>query len=149
MGLFDFFFKNKSMSLKEANDLNNQIIKDSPVSENKENELLKNASSLLTNGYFEDAVEAYQQMAEEFPEKKGLYQSQVGAAYYFLGDYKKAIEYYVSAMNNGFDRQMSEDNIWEASEELYKQQHELKVIVYYLDLFPNGRYAKNATQYLL
>jgi tetratricopeptide (TPR) repeat protein len=89
-------------------------------------------------------MELYKKLSESYPAKKGLFDSQVGVACYFLGDYDKAIEYYVSALNNGGHKSMMDDNIWEATEALYGKTKDKSKVEYYLTLFPAGSHKKVA-----
>ncbi|MCI5057949.1 MAG: hypothetical protein MRY83_17680 [Flavobacteriales bacterium] len=147
MGFFaKIFGKKDSMTLEEANDINQQYIEDNPTPTDDENGLLRRASSALTSGSFKEAVQIYEEMAEKFPESKGMYLSQVGAAYYFLNEFDKAIEYYISARDHGADASMMDDNIWEACEAIYKNTNEINSIQRYLELCPNGSYTKKANK---
>lgn len=147
MGFFDFIFGKKgSSSLLEEMDRENErfISKNPAVSE--EDAMMRNAASLMTSGRFKESLDAYLLIAEKFPEKKGLYQSQVGANYYFLGEFEKAIEYYVEARGNGMDASMIDDNIWEALEALYGRTKDKKYLRRYLELCPNGAYTKKVNK---
>jgi tetratricopeptide (TPR) repeat protein len=128
-----------------------------PVAKNDENEMMRNASKLMTSKKFQESLDLYKKLSENYPDNRGLYESQVGAAYYFLGEYEKAVEYYISAMNNGGNKSMMDDNIWEAAEAFSKLDILLEngsiinpknLIEKYLELFPNGSYAKKAKQVL-
>ncbi len=111
----------------------------------------------MTSKKFQESLDLYKKLSENYPSNKGLYESQVGAAYYFLGEYEKAVEYYISAMNNGGSKSMMDDNIWEAAEAFSKLDILLEngsiinpknLIEKYLELFPNGSYAKKAKNIL-
>jgi tetratricopeptide (TPR) repeat protein len=156
MGLFNALFGNKK-SLKEADKLNDDHLAKNPVAKNDENEMMRNASKLMTSKKFQESLDLYKKLSENYPDNRGLYESQVGAAYYFLGEYEKAVEYYISAMNNGGNKSMMDDNIWEAAEAFSKLDILLEngsiinpknLIEKYLELFPNGSYAKKAKQVL-
>jgi tetratricopeptide (TPR) repeat protein len=148
MGLFSNLFGNKKTTLKEADKINDAFIEKATPAKNDENAKMRNASKLLTSGQFTESLDLYKKMAEEYPQNKGVYESQVGANYFFLEQYEKAIEYYVSAMNNDADKSMIDDNIWEATEILYKQTGDKTKIEYYINLFPNGNYIKKAKKLL-
>lgn len=149
MGLFDFFRKKKSsITLDEGNAINQSYIENNPVPENDENALLRQGSSLLTSRDFQGSIQVFQQMVEKFPAKKGLYLSQIGANYYFMGEYQMAIDYYVKGLEAGGDRSMMDDNIWEATEEVYQAEPGPAPVQRYLDLFPNGNSKKKAEKLL-
>ena len=148
MGLFNSLFGKKKMTLEEANEENKKFISENPGSKNDEDSLMRQASSALTNGDFEKSIELYQKLADDYPEKKGLYLSQIGAALYFLNDFNKAIEYYLNAKENGADSDMMDDNIWEACEAIYKKDNDKAAIEKYLEYYPNGSYVKKAKKIL-
>lgn len=148
MGLFDFLFGKKKMSLEEADKINDKFIAKNPTPVNDENALMRQAAKSMSSRNFGDAIDSYTKLAELYPAKKGLYESQIGAAFFFLGNYTKALEYYVSALKNGADKNMMDDNIWEASEELFNTNKDKKVLENYLEIFPDGRYKKQANTLL-
>lgn len=144
MGLFG----KKKLTLEEANEKNEKYLSKNQEPQNDENSLMRQASSALTKGEFEKSIELYQKLANDYPEKKGLYLSQVGAAHYFLGDFTKAIEYYIKARDIGADSNMIDDNIWEACEAVYKNNSDKIEIEKYLEYCPNGSYTKKAKKIL-
>jgi tetratricopeptide (TPR) repeat protein len=148
MGLFDFLFGKKKMTLETADKINDKYTAQNPVAVDSENELMRKAAKSMSSGNFTEAIDLYTELAGKYPQKKGLYEGQVGAAYYFLGDYAKAIESYTSALNNGGDKSMMDDNIWEATEAIYGQTKDKKAVEEYVALFPNGSYKKKAEKLL-
>jgi len=148
MGLFDFLFGKKKMTLETADKTNDKFIAKNPVPTNDENDLMRKAAKSMSSQNFAEAIELYTQLANRYPTNKGLYEGQIGAAYYFLGDYAKAIESYTSALHNGGDKNMMDDNIWEAAEAIYGQTKDKKAIEEYVIVFPNGNYKKKAEKLL-
>ncbi len=150
MGFFDKLLgkEKESVTLKEADKLNDEFIANNPIAKDTEDEMMRQASKFMTSGNFEESINLYKRMAEEYPDNRGLYESQVGAGYYFLGNYEEAINYYVSALKNGGDEDMADDNIWEATEVLYKQTGDKSHLEKYLELFPKGNYQKDASKLL-
>ncbi len=146
MGLFGK--KKKGISLEDANKMNQEFIANNPQTKDSEDALMRQASSAMTSGKFNDAIHLYTQLANEYPGKKGLYLSQVGAAHFFLEDYEKAIDAYVDARHNGMDESMIDDNIWEACETIYKKTDDQAALQKYLDLCPDGGYVKKANKWL-
>lgn len=145
--MFDFLFVRKK-SLQEAQDKQEEFLKNNPEPKDTEDALMRKASYLLTSGNFNESLEIYKQLAEEYPTNKGLYLSQVGANYYFLGQYDSAIEAYILARDNGMNPDMIDDNIWEVCEERYQQTNDLFFIRQYLDLCPNPNHRKEANKLL-
>lgn len=76
------------------------------------------AARLMTGGAFKECVAAYEEIARQHPEAQGDCCGQIGAAYFFLGDYETAILYYEKALAHGADPSMMADNIEEAQEAL-------------------------------
>lgn len=149
MGLFDFLFgKKKKVTLEEADKMNDDYIAKNPVPKNNENAEMRHASKLLTSKNYQEALDLYAEMAEKYPKNRGLYLSQVGACHYFLGDFEKAIEVYVESRENGMEKSMIDDNIFEACEAIYNQTNEKSALEKYLALCPNGSYTKKINKLL-
>ncbi|MDC8002482.1 hypothetical protein POV27_00330 [Aureisphaera galaxeae] len=148
MGLFSSLFGKRKMTLEEMNEKNKTYISDNPNPKDDEDGRMREASVAMTSGQFEESAELYEKLAEDFPAKKGLYLSQVGAAYYFLKDFHTAISFYVTAKEHGADTSMMDDNIWEACEAIYNQENDKTAIERYLTHYPNGKYAKKAEKIL-
>ena len=105
------------------------------------------ASGLMLDRKYLECIAAYEAFAAKYPERRGDADSQIGAAHYFLGDFHKAIEFYVSARTNGADESMMDDNLWEACEALVKKG-EKTAAQRYLELCPQGSYLKKAQKAL-
>lgn len=104
------------------------------------------AAELMLNKDFEGSIKAYERTMEKYPERKGTCLVQIGVAEFFLGNYEKALEKYIEAKDCGEDNDMTEDNIWEACETIYKQKGTKEYIEKYTDLYPQGRYIKKANK---
>jgi tetratricopeptide (TPR) repeat protein len=146
MGLLDFF--SKKNYLQDLHQEQEKFLQNNPVPKDTEDALVRRASYLMTTGNFNESLEIYQQLVAEYPAKKGLYLSQVGASYYFLGEYDLALEAYLLSRNNGMNPDMINDNIWEVCEERYQQTKNLAFIRQYLELCPEGNHQKKATKLL-
>lgn len=147
MGLFGLFGK-KKLTLEQADNINKQHTAKTPVTQDEEKAMVREASGALTGGNFKKAIELYTGMADKYPANKGLYLGQAGAAYYFMEDYTKAIEYYVMAKNEGANAGMMDDNIWEACETIYNKTKDSAAIEKYLEYYPDGNYAKKTKKIL-
>lgn len=148
MGFFDFLFGKKKTTLAQADKKNDAYLAANPVPANDENAWMRQAAKLMSSGQFAESAELYGKLANEYPAKRGLYQSQVGAAHFFLGEYEKALDHYVTALQNGADASMMDDNIWEAAEVLYKKQGTKTWVEKYLQLFPKANHKKAAEKLL-
>ena len=165
MGLFDFLFGKKEdkggattygrineeeaehgLSFEQAQKLRDSFL--SVMSQDDEDRAFNAAAGLMLKGAFQQTIEAYQSLAEKYPSRLGDCESQIGAAYHFLKQYDKAIEYYRSAEKNGADRSTMDDNTWEACLAAFKKTNDKSYINKYLELYPNGNYVKKANKLL-
>lgn len=132
----------KGISVEEAKALQKDFL--SKIQTNLVDDQFNSASKLMLNGAYNEAIEAYLTLAEKHPEKRWLCESQIGAGYYFKKEYKKAIDYYLKARQNGAIEEMMDDNVWEACEAIYATNKDRSIIQLYLDHFPNGNYTRKA-----
>jgi tetratricopeptide (TPR) repeat protein len=136
----------KGMTHEEALNLQTDLLKQLELGNSAK--AINAAATMMMKKMYNEAIAAYQHIAEKFPKEKGTAHGQIGAAHFFKGDYEKAIEYYVSARSNGEHAGMMDDNIWEACETLYKQSQDKKWANKYLELCPEGAYKKQANELL-
>lgn len=144
MKFFDFLFGKDKLTLEEGYKMHDELYSKISTPLSGESELTKKAIKLLTSGKHIESIELYKQLIEEYPAQKNTYESQIGANYYFLGEFEKAIEYYTYSMNNGFSESMSDDNIWEAYLALFEKTKDKKYIEKYKQQFPAGNFIKKA-----
>jgi len=104
------------------------------------------AAGLMLNKDYEGSKSAYESIAIKYPQSKGKCLGQIGVAEFFLGNYEAALENYIESKNNDKDDEMTEDNIWEVCEVLYKKHGSSKAVDQYLNLYPEGRYIKKANK---
>lgn len=76
------------------------------------------AAQLLTAQRFDDCISAYQAIAVQHPDRAGDCLGQIGACYFFKGEFSNAIQSYVLAKKKGAHPGMMDDNIQEAQEAL-------------------------------
>lgn len=112
-----------------------------------ESDAVNAAAGLMLDRKYVECIAAYAAVAEQYPERRGEAESQIGAAHYFLGDLHKAIEFYVLARTHGADESMMDDNLWEACEALVKKG-EKAAAQRYLELCPTGSSVKKAQKAL-
>eukprot|EP01041_Mallomonas_annulata_P032156 gene32156-54589_t len=149
MGFFDSLFGKKKTTLADADKKNDTYIAANPTPANDENGMMRQAAKLMSSQKFAESIELYTKLANDYPAKRGLYESQVGVGHFFLGDYEKAFETYVTAWKNGADAGMMDDNIWEAAEALYKKNGNKSWVEQYLQHFPKANHKKAAEKILI
>lgn len=129
MGFFSKFFGKTSEEVKVYGDISagglsseealelQEHFQSILVSDDKHGKL-NAVHKMLAAGMYEECIAAYITLAEEYPDEKGDCFGQIGAAYYFLGDFEKAISFYSEAKEHGADEWMMDENIKEAQEAL-------------------------------
>jgi len=106
------------------------------------NKAMNFACKLLMDAQYEPCIVAFEAIAKGVPSKQGTCENQIGAAYYFLEKYTKAVEYYLSALEHGFDRSMLDFNVAEAAEAYYKETDHVLLAELYTQHFPQGEFIK-------
>ncbi len=107
----------EGMSHEEALEVQEDLLRQIKVGTDV-NQKINAAAQLMLKGFYRESIEAYNGIAEEYPDERGVSLGQNGASYYFLGQYEKAIECYREAIKFGADEEMMKDNIEEAEEAL-------------------------------
>jgi hypothetical protein len=79
------------------------------------------AARLLVGKKFRDAIIAYTDIGRRYPERRGVCESQIGAAHYFLGEFQDAVAHYMAAKQLGADSAMMDENINEALDAMAKR----------------------------
>ncbi len=107
-------------------------------------------NNLLSKGAYDEMIAFSHQVIEKYPNTNAVGNSYnfMGVACFFKKDYQNAIHYYIKAMENGMDKMMMDDNVWEAVEIIYKQTKDKTVLEDYKHYFPNGEYIKKANKLL-
>lgn len=108
-----------SLTLEEARALQSELLKGVEVGEVSAK--VNAAAQLLLRGKHDDSIAAYSSIAVEHPEERGTCEGQVGAAFFFKGEYETAIQWYEAARAHGADPSMMDDNIKEAKEAIEKK----------------------------
>lgn len=140
--------KGESLSNEEIIALRNKFLTEFQGNMSNEDEAINFAARLMENEQYTVAIAYFSAIAIQYPHEQGLCESQIGAAYYFLGDYDRAIEYYLQACTSGMNPYMMEDNIWEACETIFQKNNNLAAIEQYLQLYPEGKYKGDAKELL-
>ncbi|WP_052594593.1 hypothetical protein [Aureispira sp. CCB-QB1] len=126
----------EGISHKEAQAMQAEILE--LLSKEDKNSAINFACQLLAKGQYEACIKAFEKIMEQEPSEKGTCENQIGAAYFFLGKYPEAIAHYLLSLQNGFDTEMLDYNIWEAAEEHYKATGDNTFVKTYLQHFPEG-----------
>ncbi len=79
---------------------------------------LRRAATLMAEKRYVEAIYAYRTICESQPAHAAIAASQVGAAYFFIKQYARAIEWYRYSGQLGCDPRMVTDNITEAEQAL-------------------------------
>lgn len=108
------------MTEEEAAAIQDEFRKEHGLSGGEVSDKINAAARLLMTGDHEGAIVAYSLVMQEHPEEQATCEGQIGASYYFLGQYEKAIEFYRAAKEHGADAEMMDDNIKEAVEAVEK-----------------------------
>lgn len=108
------------------------------------------SNTLLSAGAYDEMIAFNHQIIEKYPNTNAVGNSYnfIGVACFFKKDYQNAIHYYIKAMENGMDRFMMDDNVWEATEIIYKNTKNKSVLEDYKHYFPNGEYIKKVNKWL-
>jgi tetratricopeptide (TPR) repeat protein len=112
------------------------------------NNKFNQACRLVPKGKYAEAITMFEDVkANSSAPETGTCDNQIGVCHFFLGDFEAAIRCYTSSIENGFDSDMADDNIWEACEELMKKDGNKALwSQHYLSILPTGKYAKKAAK---
>lgn len=127
----------QAMTEEEAVMIREKVLADLKESTSK---AMNFACKLLMDAQYEPSIIAFETILQHVPSKRGTCENQIGAAYYFLENYTKAVEYYLKALEHGFDRSMLDFNIAEAAEAYYKETNHVLLAGLYMEHFPEGAF---------
>lgn len=106
-------------------------------------QMINTASRLSNQGQYQESNTVLEKIINDYPEEQGSSLNLLGANWFFLANYEKAIDFYLQARAAGENEEMIDFNVWEACRELYKvaatPEEALKWKNYYEQLFPMGR----------
>lgn len=107
---------------------------------------IQKMGSLMAAGRYDEVIQGYRCLMESRPGDRALFTDQIGAAYFFKGEYQKAMACYIEAAQG---RVASADfNLWEVCELLYKKEKDVQHLQTYLEHFPQGENRKAAEKLL-
>lgn len=165
MGLFNGLFKKKEEPLVKRKD---ELFADSSRLSMEEmeqiQELLEDnmdadeyhstfnqACRLIPKRRYAEAILQFTSIRETTADsyEKASCENLIGACHFFLGDFEQALEFYAQSFHSGYDKEVIDYNIWEVCEELMKRDgNKSKWSRYYLELLPDGEYARKAKKKL-
>ena len=110
----------QGLSKRQAEDLHSAL--ENMLSSNSElSKMLNIAAQLSSSGRYEESNMALEKILARYPEDAATCLNMMGANFFFLQDYPKAIDFYLKALKQGESKEMIEFNVWEACVELMKQ----------------------------
>jgi len=118
--LLSHLHSDPNMSEEEARALQDAFREEHGLSGGEVSDKINAAARLLMTGDHEGAIVAYTLVMKEHPEEQDTCEGQIGASYYFLGKYEKALEFYRAAKEHGANADKMDDNIKEAEEAIEK-----------------------------
>lgn len=165
MGLFGRLFKKKEKPLVKRKD---ELVADSSRLSMEEmeqiQELLEDnmdadeyhsafnqACRLIPKRRYAEAILQFTSIHETTSDsyEKASCENLIGACHFFLGDFEQALKFYTQSLDSGYDKEVVDYNIWEVCEELIKRDgNQSKWSRYYLELLPDGEYARKAKKKL-
>lgn len=143
-GKYADLYDDGNHDFEKAKQIQEEILKNS--SQNDHSMEVNAAIKLMLNKDFEGSIKAYERIMEKYPDCQGVCLREIGAAEFYLGHYEKALEKYIEAKDCGEDDDITEYNIWEACETIYKLNGTTECIEKYIGLYPRGRYIKKASK---
>ncbi len=107
------------------------------------------AAYLLSSQLYESALRAYELLEERYPEEAAICEKQMGKAHFSMGNYKKALRYFISANIRNPELQLEEYIYKSCSELIEKCNKEPKIhwVDVYESLYPDGKYLENLKQH--
>lgn len=111
-------------------------------------EAINYACSFLAKGSYENAIIGFETIATTLPDRAAMCHNQIGAAYFFLGNYYKAVQHYLRALEKGFDAALLDYNVWEAAQAQHAESDDSDLIQLYAEKFPTGAAIEQAQEIL-
>ncbi|MCO5248065.1 MAG: suppressor of fused domain protein [Chitinophagales bacterium] len=113
------------------------------LSSRSQGEQIQLADQLLREGPYNVCINLYKALIQKYPEERDRYENGIGNAYLKMGEFDKAIEFYILSRSHGMHSDISEKNIWDACLKMYKESKDLKYIREYIH-HSNGKYLEKA-----
>ena len=129
------------MTQDEAQDLQNAFLNLFEAQKGSKSDLLNLAIKLHIGKRYEESIACFEKIIEKFPDDNASSYNLIGANYFFLGEYEKAIDFYLKALETGEDLDTIDFNVWESCVELIRQNPEKTDDWrrFYREKFPQGK----------
>lgn len=111
-------------------------------------EQIQFADKLLREGPYEMAVKMYQALIQKYPEERDRYENGIGSAQLKLGQFEKAIDYYLMARDHGMHPEISDKHIWDACQKHFQSTSDSLLLERYVLYCPEGKYRYKAAELL-
>jgi len=102
------------VSQEEVKALQENFFKSFQAEDASPSNLINLAAQLSAKGLYQESIEAYEKLLERYPQSEADVHNGIGANYYFLRQYEKAIAHYLQAYDAGLHPEMADYNVWEA-----------------------------------
>lgn len=111
-------------------------------------EQIQFADKLLREGPFEMSIQMYEALIQKYPEERDRYENGIGSAFVKLGQYDKAVEFYLKARSHGMHPDISDKHIWDASQKQYKNTGSTELLEKYNRHVNEGKYRQQVEDIL-
>lgn len=111
-------------------------------------EQIQFADKLLREGPFEMSIQMYEALIQKYPEERDRYENGIGSAFVKLGQYDKAVEFYLKARSHGMHPDISDKHIWDASQKQYKNTGSTALLEKYNQHVNEGKYRQQVEDLL-
>jgi tetratricopeptide (TPR) repeat protein len=132
------------LSLEKAAELQEAFSKAMDDKSMNSFQMINLAGRLLTGQQFEEAIRVYENIILRYPEEAAQCLNAIGACKYYLGEYEKAIDFYMKALKAGELKSRVEYNVWESCNSIIEMQTErnekMKWKFFFEEHFPNSEH---------
>jgi hypothetical protein len=120
-----------------------QTIKDPHREDSEDDRAFALATHLVLQQKYGEGIETLRRLARRYPHRRAEAEHGIGAAYLFLGSFRKAFAHFITAREHGFDPIVTDDYAWEACDGA-RRRGDPSLLEAYLEHYPDGRNATRA-----
>lgn len=102
------------------------------------------ARELINFRHYMNGIICYEILFKMYPEDKGLCLYKLGQIYMMMEEEEKAIDHFLEAWENNYEKGLCDDAIWDACERGYSKFREIDFIHQYKRYMPDGDYVHRA-----